>query len=249
MDALAALELLKKATWVNEDDELMTADFKPGLSESEIQEIERRIGARMPEDYRLLLAHVTELCGPAPGPEMDFSGRTCAFEMLELFPRGLPFAFDGCGNFWVVDVLSEPEAKAAIFYVCHDAPVMLFQCFGVAAFLADVASGCTPENKCLTIDVNDDKLFNVWNRNPGLLTMEEALVYGDSLVQAFAQTLSPDFLICDLRNAAPGMGFSWGRFGPNTVIRRYGEERIFAYAKPSERSPRPGFLARLFGRR
>jgi hypothetical protein len=29
-----------------------------------------------------------------------------------------------------------------------------------------------------------------------------------------------------------GMGFSWGRYGPKTEVRRHGDERVFAYAPP-----------------
>ncbi len=53
---------------------------------------------------------------------------------------------------------------------------------------------------------------------------------------AFAAGLDESFLFVDLRSPEIGMGFSWGRFGPRTVIRRHGHERLFAYARP-ERSP------------
>ena len=42
------------------------------------------------------------------------------------------------------------------------------------------------------------------------------------------------------------MGFSWGRHGPRTELRRHGYERLFAYAPPEEK---PGLLRRLFGSR
>jgi hypothetical protein len=40
-----------------------------------------------------------------------------------------------------------------------------------------------------------------------------------------------------------GMGFSWGRYGLRTDVRRQGHERLFAYA-PLEKQP--GLLRRLF---
>lgn len=32
------------------------------------------------------------------------------------------------------------------------------------------------------------------------------------------------------------LGFSWGRHGPRTEVRRHGDERVFAYAAPLKRS-------------
>lgn len=40
------------------------------------------------------------------------------------------------------------------------------------------------------------------------------------------------------------MGFSWGRHGPQTIVRRHGNLPVFAYAAPKTRS----LWARLIGR-
>jgi hypothetical protein len=53
-----------------------------------------------------------------------------------------------------------------------------------------------------------------------------------------------DFEIVDLRHADIGMGFSWGRHGPRTEVRRHGHELLFAYRPPPRRPRR-----RLFSRR
>jgi len=94
------------------------------------------------------------------------------------------------------------------------------------------------------IDVQDDRLFDVWRRNPGVIDHATASSSLDPSLRAFAATLREEFQIVDLRRVDPGMGFSWGRYGPRTEVRRYGYERIFAYARP----PRTGLLAKLFGR-
>ena len=47
------------------------------------------------------------------------------------------------------------------------------------------------------------------------------------------------FQIIDLRLTQPGDGFSWGRYGPNTRIRRFGTHPVFAYKKPKS------FISRL----
>ncbi len=55
----------------------------------------------------------------------------------------------------------------------------------------------------------------------------------DAELSAFAQSLSDDFFIVDLRNASLGDGFSWGRYGPRTKVVRYRHERLFAYESKS----------------
>ncbi len=52
-------------------------------------------------------------------------------------------------------------------------------------------------------------------------------------LRGFAEELGPDHYIVDLRAAQPGDGFSWGRFGPRTPIRRLGTKRVFAYQRRS----------------
>jgi hypothetical protein len=46
----------------------------------------------------------------------------------------------------------------------------------------------------------------------------------------------------DLRRPTLGSGFSWGRYGPRTVNRRHGEERLFAYQR------RTSLIRRIFSR-
>jgi hypothetical protein len=40
------------------------------------------------------------------------------------------------------------------------------------------------------------------------------------------------------------MGFSWGRYGPRTDVRRFGALPVFACSKPEK----TGLFAKLFGR-
>jgi hypothetical protein len=95
--------------------------------------------------------------------------------------------------------------------------------------------------------VQEDRLHRVWRTNPGALTHAMALASPDEGVRAFAGTLDEAWTIVDLRAADLGAGFSWGRFGgwPRPRLRRYGDARLFAYAKPE---PKPGWFSRLFGR-
>jgi hypothetical protein len=91
--------------------------------------------------------------------------------------------------------------------------------------------------------MDEDRLFNVWRTDPGELDRETALARDDEL-RAFADGLDDRFAFVDLREPEIGMGFSWGRYGPRTEVRRDGYRRIFAYARPEKQ---PGLLRRLFG--
>lgn len=232
----------RAATWFDENGKPIDVEFHPGLDESEIKTIEERLGVPLPADYRELLT----LCGGIEGPwvSVDFEGEEFEFGMDELVPHSLAFAGDGCGNYWLADLTAEPESQTSVFYACHDAPVYLFQCLGMETFLEEFIKLGRQRGKSAIQAVHDDEPFDVWQKNPSVLSRDDALA-GDNALAEFARNLGPDFQFIDLRNAPTGMGFSWGRFGPKTEIRRHGDHRIFAYAPPKKKV---GFLKRLFGK-
>jgi hypothetical protein len=173
---------------------------------------------------------------------VDFTGEDCSFEQREIFPHGHPIAGDGYGNFWVVDLLPSSQDWGPIYFACHDAPVVLYQSASLAPFLTELFKSSTPPHKGLVDDVHEDRPFNVWRTNPGVQSHAQALNSVDASIAAFAATLDATFEIVDLRNAEAGFGFSWGRYGPRTVIRRAGELPIFAVQR------RAGFWERMLGR-
>lgn len=86
-----------------------------------------------------------------------------------------------------------------------------------------------PPHRSLIDDVHEDLLMNIWRNNPGMITHEQALNFEDADIKEFAKSLDENYLLIDMRNAQIGDGFSWGRYGPKTVNKRFGEKRIFAY--------------------
>jgi hypothetical protein len=196
----------------------------------------------LPKELREVLALCSGICGCLNG--IDFTGKSMSFEQKDVFPNGLPIAADGCGNFWVLDITPMTTQAAPVFFACHDAPVVLYQSPDLASFLAEVFRMHTPPHKSLVNDILGDRLFHVWRKNPGVMNQQAAAVGSDAELRSFATGLPEHFQIVDLRSASPGMGFSWGRYGPRTELRRHGYERIFGYAKP----PSTGLFAKLFGR-
>jgi hypothetical protein len=200
------------------------------------------VGQPLPEELRSLLTFCSGIEGCLDG--IDFTGSRMSFAQEEVFPSGLPIAADGSGNFWVLDITPETTQVAPVFFACHDPPVVLYQSADIASFLAQVFRMISPPHKSLVNDVHDDTLFHVWRTNPGVTAQPTACTSADPALRSFASGLPERFQIVDLRGVDPGMGFSWGRYGPRTEVRRHGYERIFGYARP----PSSGFLGKLFRR-
>jgi cell wall assembly regulator SMI1 len=216
-------------------------ELAPGLSPAEIDALEAELGVPLPASLRALLQQTAGIDGGELG-EIDFTGRTMSYEDEDVFPSGLPVAGDGFGNFWVLD-LTPDGAEPRVFFACHDPPVILHQSPDIGHFLREVVKQESPPHESLVDDVHDDRLFNVWGENPGTLDHAAALA-GDEQLRAFASELDERWVFVDLRASEIGMGFSWGRYGPGTEVRRRGYEPLFAYAQPERK---PGLLKRLFG--
>jgi cell wall assembly regulator SMI1 len=242
MNAVEHIQAAQQANLVDEDGNAVVLELNPPLSSEQIHSLEQKVGQLLPEELRLLLAFCSGIEGCLD--VIDFAGTYLSFEQKELFPDGLPIATDGFGNFWVLDITPQTTRVSPVFFACHDAPVILYQSPDVASFLAELFRMNMPPHKSLVDDVHEDRIFNVWRENPGVVEQPIAADSSDSAIRTFASGLPEHFEIIDLRSVDPGMGFSWGRYGPRTELRRYGYERIFAYAKPTG----TGFFAKLFGR-
>jgi hypothetical protein len=191
----------------------------------EIQQLEAELGVPLPAEFRALLEQ-----GPVAEEdtlEIDLTGRSFSVGLEELFPAGLPIAADGFGNFWLLDLTPDAAWPVPVFFLCHDPPVVLYQSADLDAFLRDASQ---------TSPLDEDAPFTVWRTNPGTLDHAAALAADDDL-RAFAAELDERFVFADLRSPSAGDGFSWGRYGPRTELRRYGFDRLFALA-PSGRERR-----------
>ena len=85
--------------------------------------------------------------------------------------------------------------------------------------------------------------MEIWRRDPFLLPCDDPRVVQDPELRSFGERLGPGFRIADLRDAQVGHGFSWGRHGPDTKVRRKGQQLIFG-VEDRRLLPR---LKRLFG--
>jgi hypothetical protein len=170
------------------------------------------------------------LCAGIEGAldRIDFTGRelSLGFGSGVLLPHALPIAHDGFGNFWAVDLQPGSANWGPIHFCCHDAPVMLVQAATVQQFVSEVLKMYIAPRKSLIDDVHEDRLFDVWRKNPGVIAHANAVVSSDADIRTFAAGLDSGFELIDLRDAPTGMGLSWGRYGPNTEVKRFDSKPI-----------------------
>ena len=135
-----------------------------------------------------------------------------------------------------------PDDIRDLLRLCHYPPVLLYQSKTIDEFLVELFKLGSPPHRSLVDDVHEDRLFNVWRNNPGVLSHAECLDSGDNELGAFVPEWGDTFQYIDMREPSVGCGFSWGRYGPRTVIKRHGTLPIFAYEK------KRGLFSRLISR-
>lgn len=209
-------------------------ELLPPLNGPAIERLAARIPCPLPGPVRALLEHTRGFAnGPLESLEIGGLG---AFELPEVFPFPVDIAHDGFGNYWVVDLTSASTRWGPIFFACHDPPVIVYQSPDLSHFLAETLKLGDPSGPRSELDVvHEEHSARVWRENPGVLSRDECGASGDPVLEAFARELPGEYEVVDLRRAAIGDGFSWGRYGPRTQNRRAGEHAIFAYEKRSGR--------------
>lgn len=238
-----SLDRLLTTTLVDKDGDVVRPVLLPGLSDAEIAEAERAQERPYPDELRAILRRTGGVDGLLAS--IDFAGRGEGQTLDELFPAAATVAEDGYGNAWVVDLLCENGSWGPIWFLSHDPPVALYQCDGLATFLDELVRMFTPPHASLIDDVHDDRLLAVGRTHRGSMQSEHAAVAADPALAAFGAELGPGWTVVDCREAQPGMGIAWGRFGPRTELRRHGDLQLFACRRPEKR----GLLSRLRGAR
>jgi len=239
MDPLEAIRRAQATRLVSEDGDEVEFELAPALLPADIEGLADEVGAPLSRELRALLGQTAAIDG-GPLQAIDFTGRSLSWGAPEMFPTGLPIAGDGFGNFWILDLPPDDAETAPVFFACHDPPVILYQSPNIGDFLYEAFRMLVPPHASSVDDVHEDRLFNVWRENPGTLDHSASLA-GDERLRAFATELDDRFTFVDLRSSPVGMGFSWGRYGPRTEVRRYRHELLFAYARPEKR---PGIFRR-----
>lgn len=227
-----------------EDGEPGRIELEPPASPGEIEALERALPGPLPADVRALLERTRGVS--VLSEEVELLGTTGQY-LEGAATHQHDVMGDGCGNSWFVDVRAD-GTWGAVHFACHDPPVMLLQSPDLATFFEDLLRWLeSPDSEGdALISAMDPK--DVWGQNPLARPSAEARASDDGRVRDFARGLPDEALVVDLRGAGPGEGFAWGCFGPETEIRRAGDELIFALVPPEGHGRRRGLLARLLGR-
>jgi hypothetical protein len=228
------VELLKQSQgtlFVSEDGIEDRFELKPALTEQELATFEGSLPCPIPEEVREVLRFARGFDGVLGG--VSFAGLPAGFGLEQIFPHAVALAGDGFGNFWVVDLTRESMSWGPILYACHDAAVVVFQTDSLLHFLQEVIRYGNKPWKSEIDDVHESLSDRIWRENPGVLSFSQCIDSEDQDLKAFATSLDETWQLIDLRNPNLGDGFSWGRYGPKTVNRRFEEKRIFAYQKKS----------------
>jgi hypothetical protein len=234
-----ALELLKRLVGESSDGKNLGLELLPPLTDDEFRRLEKQIPCPIPEEARELFRYARGFSVHNPllhGAHREFSvidlsGLDAEFGLEQVFPHALSIADDGCGNSWVIDLTSDAKSWGPFFYACHDAPVVVYQADGLADFIEHAVR---PASRSEMEAVHEELATRIWLENPGALTFEECADSKDEDMKAFAQALDASYQFIDLRTPKLGDGFSWGRYGPWTVNKRFGEKRLFAYQKKTK---------------
>lgn len=218
-------------------------ELLPPATAEELRTLESKLPGPLPQEIRAALAVTT---GLANGPLESFSLLDLeGFGLDEAFPYAYSIAHDGFGNYWILDVLPGATEWGPVFYACHDPAVIAYQAPSIEQFVNDVVAMAPDDARSPIHRVHETVVHTLWRDQSALITQAAAAASADPTLREFAECLTPDAGIADLRDARPGSGFAWGMFGPRTDIQRFGTHRLWALTRPPAK---PGFFSRLFGR-
>lgn len=219
MTPLEQLKLMLDVKYQTYKKEEYSVELMPGLSEKEIDTIAKHLRTRhIPDDIRELLEFSSGFLFYGLDA-ITFDG-TKDFEMTNLIPNAVRVAGDGYGNYWILDVDKDGN-WGSVFYVCTDPAVIVKQSENLGEFLQHLHEYGMDMRKSSIDIVHEIVVNDIWNREDGLITRDEAKYSNDEELAAFAAQLPYNYYIGDLRNKPIGSGFAWGKFGPNvrSVIR------------------------------
>ncbi|MGN7720201.1 SMI1/KNR4 family protein [Chitinophaga sp. 22620] len=237
MTPLEQLNAMLHEKYHTHQKEEYSVELMPGLSDSEIDNIAKQLRTRhIPEDIRELLQFSSGFLFYGLDA-ITFDG-TRDFDLYNMIPNSIRIAGDGYGNYWVLDV-DRNGNWGNVFYVCNDPAVIVKQSENITEFLQQLHE-YGKEIKKSSIDVVHEIVVNdIWNRDDGLISREEARYSEDPELAEFAKQLPFNYMIGDLRNKPVGSGFAWGKHGAdNRGIIRFREGYLWGIEK---KQPRGGF--------
>jgi len=198
--------------FVSEDDDESVLELLPPLSAAELDSLQASLPAPLPEEIRDLLSFARGFEG-GPLDVVDFSGSQISGSIWRTYLVAHFRCRRWLRNFWAIDVTASSPAWNDVFYVCHDAPVVVYQTNSLVHFIQEVLRMGKPPYNSEIGEVHDEMASRIDDENPDLITVDVALTSHDATLRTFAESLDPEFQICDMRARRMGDGFKWGDTG------------------------------------
>jgi hypothetical protein len=240
MTAIEQLKAILNKQYVFEEGDEYKIELRQGLTDQQIDQLSKQLPAEyIPDDIRDLLKFASGFDFPAID-EVTFDG-VGRFGFENVFPYSVQLLGDGFGNFWIVDV-DKKGRWGHVFFVCHDPAVVVKQSEDLAEFLKHIDELGRKNSKSFLATIRENTIMDIWNKSNGFIDIEQARK-SDATCRHFAEQLPDNFVIADLRNKPNGVGFAWGKFGPNidNAI-RHDTELLWGFEKQKKR----GLLSKLF---
>lgn len=193
-ELISQLKEIISEGFTDEEGETYRANLLPALSVGEIA----ALAVKMPT---AALSHeVSELLSYSRGinfgwfqpVSFDAFGK---FGLVGLFPACIELRSDGAGNFWLLDINTKGE-WGAVFYVCHDPPVIIRQADNLRDFLRQVHEHARCEPTSWLDEVYDHLAFRIWEErktHSGLTEAAVAAASADTVLSQFAARQPPEF--------------------------------------------------------
>ncbi len=220
-----------------------TLELLPGLSSGGLQTLEASLPAPMPLDIKELLAFTAGF--NIGTDEVRFTSfNQWGYEFL--LPDVMVLNGDGRGNAWAIEVNPSTGAWRHVWFVCHDPPVLIYQCETLDDFIAGVLDQyrlerCQAGHRSFLSEV-DNLTLAVWRKRRDQPKAAHLADADDVTLRNFAQSLGRYARVADLRSAALGDGFDWSPLNDERrPVRRAGTELLFGI------EPKRTLLRRLFG--
>ena len=240
MNNIAILKKLKSSTFTDEDGETYTLDFKDGLTASEIEKLKPLFPNHTIDNELIDVLKETRGWEDYGLDDIDFSS-IGQFGFTELCPFSVTLGHDGFGNHWVLDILND-GSLGHVYYACHDPAVFIRYADNLNDFLSSLLEFHESPTENYLNDIHDKVVYDIWENGGQLFDKIDFEKANTSYFPFFNQLEGNDWAIADLRNAKNKTGFAWGKFGPNSEIKRHPRELIWAIKKSKK-----GFFKRLFG--
>jgi hypothetical protein len=241
MTTIEIVKKLKTSTFVDEDGENYTLDFKLGLTEDELKSLRSKFPANRIADE--LLEVLTETKGwEGYGLETAYFDSIDEFGFTELIPHSITLGHDGFGNFWVLEIKDNGDL-GKIYFACHDPAVLVIYCDTLNEFFKSLEEFYKNPGDNYLNDVHEKVVMDIWSTNQNIIDITDFRRSNNELSSFLNEFTGDNWVVADLRKGTKKDGFAWGRFGPNQFTRRHPQESLWVIQKKKK-----GLLSKIFGK-